>query len=417
MHLWSDLEDNQQPLAKAGRGRTRRLTELSALASLRQWLLNAYVAEYCRSLAATRIFRRCYLVDALGIVSKGRASTAMSTPHPVLQPICVLAQTLAQESKPIMLYGLLLTYGSSKRKDARQDGIKEHRIPKESGVINASWLETASHIMQELEQTPAIFLLNPFGHTMFTSDDLTSLYKRTAPTELCLLLSHKQVEDLFLTALRSHAYAIALTTILRTDRWKALPTQDPERKKTIHALIDLFAASIQRNFVLPIQQITLPVLVRPAIVEDMPYTLVFATRRQDSFVSMNEALCHYQRTIYEQSHHGVLGEEWFETQYQERIESERQRLQETLLQQGRAQRVRRWPDLRQQVLQANFGHFLLHDYDTLLQQFLQSGEVRCEWRRQPTEDETERLPGNDDTLLWPEERTAQKERGSTRGKH
>ncbi|GAC1683256.1 MAG: hypothetical protein NVS9B9_05300 [Ktedonobacteraceae bacterium] len=415
MQLWSDLEDNQQPLQKVGR--VRRLTEPVVFASLREWLLSAYVADYCRFLAATRIFRRCYLVDALGITAKGRQSSPSSALHPTLQPICKLAHTLAQESKPIALHGLLLAHGSSRRKDTRQERSKEPGLPKESGIVSASWLEAAPYILQEIEQSPTILLLNPFGHTLFTNDDLTTLYKRTAPTELCFLLSHKQVETLLLTALRSPAYAIVLTAVLRTDRWKTFSMQDIERKKTLSDVIDLFAASMQRHFVLPVQQLTLPVLTRPGTVEDIPYTLVFATRRQDSFVSMNNALCRYQRNIYEQRHHGVLSEEWFETQYKERVENERQRLQENLLQQGRAKRVRRWPDLRQQLLVVNFGHFLLSDYDAQLQHLLHSGEVRCEWRRPLTEDEPERLPGNDDTLLWPDEKNVQKERGSTRGKH
>ncbi len=417
MQLWSDLEENQQPLQKTGR--VRRLTEPAVLASLREWLLHEYVADYCRSLAATRIFRRCYLIDGLGIAAKSRSKSSPSSSalHPTLQPIRALAQTLAEESKPIALYGLLLAHGSSRRKDTRQKQSKEPSLPKESGIVSASWLEAAPYILQEIEQSPTILLLNPFGHTLFTNDDLTPLYKRTAPTELCFLFSHKQIETLFLTALRSPAYAIVLTSVLRTDRWKTFSTQNTERKKTVSDVIDLFAASMQRHFILPAQQITLPVLARPGVVEDIPYTLIFATRRQDSFISMNDALCRYQRTIYEQRHRGVLSGEWFEKQYQERIEEKRQRLQENLLQQGRAKRIRRWPDLRQQLLVANFGHFLLSDYDAQLQHLLQSGDVRCEWRRTPSENDPERLPGNDDTLLWPEAKNAQKERGGTRGKH
>ncbi len=419
MQLWNDLEDNSQPTIPVGRGRTRRLTEPVVLASLRAWLLDEYIAEYCRSLAATRIFKRCYFVDALGVAAKGRKATTNNTTalHPTLEPIHALAQTLAQESKPIALYGLLLAAGSSRRKDARQAKTKELRMPAESGILNASWLEVAPQIIQNIEQSPAILLLNPFGHTMFTSDDLALLYKRTAPTELCLLLSHKQLETLFLTAMRSPALAIPLTAVLRTDRWKTLSTEDADRKKTISSMIDLFVASLQRHFVLPIQQITLPILTRPGMIEDMPYTLVFATRRQDSFASMNDALCRYQRLVYERSHRGVLGEEWFETQYKERVETEQQQLRESLLQKGRAQRVRRWPDLRQQVLLANFGHFLLRDYDAFLLQLLHNGDVRVEWRRTSAEGEEERLPGNDDTLLWNEEKNAPKERGGTRGKH
>lgn len=419
MQLWNDLEDNLQLPTIEGRGRTRRLTEPVVFASLREWLLNEYVADYCRSLATTRIFKRCYFVDGLGVAAKGRKALPKSatTEHSTLELLEALAQTLAQANKPIALYGLLFAAGSSRRRDARQAKAKEPRVPEESGILNTSWLEVAPQVLQKIDQSPAVFLLNPFGHTMFTSDDLALLYKRTAPTELCFLLSHKQLETLFLNAMRSPTFATTLTTTLRTDRWKTLSTQESDRKKTISSVIDLFVASLQRHFVLPLQQITLPILTRPGIVEDMPYTLVFATRRQDSFASMNDALCRYQRAVYEQSHRGVLSEEWFETQYRERIKSEQVRLQENLLQQGRVQRVRRWSDLRLQVLRANFGRFLLHDYDALLQQLIQDGDVRVEWRRGHSEGEENRIPGNDDTLQWNVEKNAQKERGGTRGKH
>ena len=414
MQLWNDLEDNSQLPTSAGRGRTRRLTELVVFASLRTWLLDEYVVDYCRSLAATRIFKRCYFVDGLGIAAKGRKTTTTSATPSAQEQIGALAQLLEQASKPIALYGLLLTAGSSR---TRQGKTKEPTIPETGGMLNTSWLEVAPQVIQRIDQSPAIFLLNPFGHTMFTGDDLALLYKRTAPTELCLLLSHKQLETLFLSAMSLPALATTLTATLRTDRWKTLSTEESERKKTISSVVDLFITSLQKHFVLPIQQITLPLLMRPGIVEDIPYTLVFATRRQDSFASMNDALCRYQRIVYEQRHRGVLSEEWFERQYRERVENERVRLQENLLQQGRAQRIRRWPDLRLQVLRANFGRFLLHDYDVLLQRLIQEGEVRVEWRRVLPEGKEDRLPGNDDTLLWNVERNAQKERGGTRGKH
>ncbi len=414
MQLWNDLEDNSQLPTSAGRGRTRRLTEPVVFSSLRTWLLDEYVADYCRSLAATRIFKRCYFVDGLGIAAKGRKAATASATLSAQEQIEALAQSLAQASKPIALYGLLLAAGSSR---ARQRKIKEPTIPETGGILKTSWLEIAPQVIQRIDQSPAIFLLNPFGHTMFTGDDLALLYKRTAPTELCLLLSHKQLETLFLSAMSLPALATTLTAMLRTDRWKTLSTEESERKKTISSVVDLFVASLQKHFVLPIQQITLPMLTRPGIVEDVPYTLVFATRRQDSFASMNDALCRYQRMVYEQRHRGVLSEEWFERQYRERVENERVQLQENLLQQGRAQRIRRWPDLRLQVLRTNFGRFLLHDYDILLQQLIQEGEVRVEWRRLPTEGDGDRLPGGDDTLLWNVERNAQKERGGTRGKH
>ena len=84
-----------------------------------------------------------------------------------------------------------------------------------------------------------------------------------------------------------------------------------------------------------------------------------------------------------------------------------QQLYQRMLQQGRAQRVRRWPDLRQQLLNADFGHYTLHEYDEVMRQLLASGDVRCEWRRRPskgmgesTENEERPIPGNEDMLLW-----------------
>jgi len=69
------------------------------------------------------------------------------------------------------------------------------------------------------------------------------------------------------------------------------------------------------------------------------------------------------------------------------------------LHQGRTQRQRRWPDLRQQVLVANFGQFTLHEYDQVIQNLLQSGDVRCEWRQNPDLKDSH-IPGNEDTLIW-----------------
>ena len=118
---------------------------------------------------------------------------------------------------------------------------------------------------------------------------------------------------------------------------------------------------------------------------------------------MNDAICIYHRRIHEQSLEGVLTEAWFAAQQHERLAEEMQQLYQRVLQQGRAQRQRRWPDLRQQALLTNFGQFTLHDYDNVIQKLLQSGEVRCEWRQKPVENpqsENQRIPGNEDILLW-----------------
>jgi hypothetical protein len=423
MNLWSDFDNtHQQPPPTPVHGRARRLTEQAILSSLRGWLLNDYAAAYCRSLGATRIFRRCYWVDALGLDARAIATppapavaeppvrgrkkgAAQVATAPALQPIVALSQALAQESKPIALYGLILEAGSSGRKEARGTGaapqdVANIAIPPEGGIIRATWLTAAPALLKAIAPSPAIFLLNPFGHTIFSADDLAALHQRTIPTELCLLIAHKQLEARWLTALRTPELAATLTGLLRTDRWKTVSVREEEREQAIDSLLDLFIAAMQRHFQLPIQRIPLLMQARPAVVENVPYTLIFATRRQDSLYSMNDALCLHRRCLYERSYRGLLEEEWFMAQQHERHERELQQLYRRTQQQGRARRIRRWPDLRQHMLLTSFGQFTMHDYDSIIYQLLLNKEVRCEWRRAPTEGEEPRLPGNDDTLLW-----------------
>lgn len=428
MNLWADLENNHVSLpdtVEHGRWlRTRRPTERLILSSLREWLLQDYAAAYCRSLGATRIYRRCYWIDGLGVDDKamiaaqppveveqqngvragrGRKKGAAPVIPPMLQPVVTLSQALEQESKPITLYGLIAEAGSSKRKStrgAKNGAVREIALPKESGIVQASWLEVAPLLLKEIEQSPAIFLLNPFGAATFTQDELAALYQRTVPTELCLLLSYKQIEACLLLARRSSEQAGILTGLLRSDRWKALPTKEEERAQAIDGFIALFVAGMQRHFQLPVQPITLPIQTRPAVVEAAPYLLLFATRRQDSLLSMNDAVYRYRRTVNEQSHQGVLGTEWFAAQQRERAEEALELIYQRALQQGKAQRIRRWPDLRQQLLLGNFGHFSVADYDMIMRKLLLNREARCEWRRVPGDATEERTPGSDDTLIW-----------------
>src|SRR5437660_12736165 len=110
MNLWADF-DNLDASTEAARARpTRRLTEQTILSSIRQWLLQDYASAYCRALAATRLYRRCYWIDAWGIDTRansltdnqdiqpgksrkgGRAGPDAS--HPALRPIGSLTQTL-----------------------------------------------------------------------------------------------------------------------------------------------------------------------------------------------------------------------------------------------------------------------------------------------------------------------------------
>src|SRR6266496_4307828 len=394
-NLWPEFHD-EQPLSESARraqkqtlSQRRRLTEQVVLSTLRGWLLHDYIAAYCRSLAATRIFRRCYLIDGLG-------------GNHTLDPVLSMSQVLTKESKPISLHYIALESKSSKRKEANSG--KSITLPKESGVVHASWQETASTLLQAIEQSAAIFLLNPFRNSVpFSIEDLAPLYQRTAPTELCLLIAHKQVETRLLPLLHTSTGASAFTALLRSDRWKSLLTNSTDTEQLINGLTGAFLVSIQRQHFLTVQRISLHMHTAPAVVEPIPYTLIFATRRQDSLVSMNDAVCVYRRRLHEQSLQGVLTEEWFTAQQREHQAEELQQLYQRLMHLGRTQRQCRWPDLRQQVLVTNFGQFTLRDYDLVLQKLLQSGEVRCEWRQKPVESpghEESRIPGNEDLLLW-----------------
>lgn len=452
MNLWADDDNQHKPAEEAVRRKQRgRLTEQIILSTLRSWLLADYVPSYSHVLAAMRFYRRCYWIDAWGMHTrtnitippvavpptaegvkgevkggiKGRKKEASQLLPPVLQPVAALSAQLVQESCPLALYGIVLEAGSSTRKDGkiRQNGpagegetarsaktaqlaliSSELTIPKESGVLHASWLEVGPTLLKEIDQPPAIFLLNPFGTTIFRYDDLAPLYQRTAPTELCLLIPHKQVEAQLLASIRSPTIAATLTALLRTDRWKTLLSKDGEVGNRVDSFIDLLLASMQRQF-LSVQRIELSVQTGPALIETIPYTLLFATRSKDSLLCMNDAVCLRRRSLLTQSYRGILGADWFATQQQERDKGELLQLRQRILQLGRAQRTRRWPELRQQLLIATFGQFTVRNYDEVILSLIREGTVHCEWKRRPTENANGEanmpgVPGNDDTVLW-----------------
>jgi len=448
MNLWADYDNQHMPAEEAVRHKQRgRLTEQAILSALRSWLLAEYVPSYSHALAAMRFYRRCYWIDAWGMhtranitippapvppvkegikgVVKGRKKEVAQFFPPVLQPVAALSAQLAQESRPLALYGIVLEAGSSTRTDgkARQNGnagddkaaqvteaaqlaliSSELTLPKESGVLHASWLAVGPSLLKEIDQPPAIFLLNPFGATIFRYDDLAPLYQRTAPTELCLLIPHKQVETQLVASIHSPAIAATLTALLRTDRWKTLLLKDEEVSNRVDSFIDLLLASMQRQF-LSVQRIELPVQTGPALIETAPYTLLFATRSKDSLLCMNDAVCMRRRSLLAQSYRGILGEDWFAAQQQERHEEELQQLRQRVQQLGRAQRTRRWPELRQQLLIATFGQFTVWNYDEIIVSLMREGIVHCEWKRRSTGNTSEEanmpnVPGNDDTVLW-----------------
>ncbi|GER87875.1 hypothetical protein KDW_20370 [Dictyobacter vulcani] len=423
MELWTHKDEYDETLTGAmEQGQlaavrsTRRLTDRAILSLLRQWLLTEYTANYCRSLGNMRIFRRCYWIDALGgytpgnlrVPSISNEKTATSGKKrqknepaavPVaLQPVANLAQILAQESRPIALQGLLLAAGSNSRRTGKDQKTSDQAlfIPKEGGILPGSWLEHAPVLLKELEQAPAIFLLDPLGPITFSYDDLLPLYKRTVPTELIFLLAHKQIELRLQEARKKTDQAALLTALLRSDRWKGLPSTGEEASK---GFLKLFITSMRRHFLWSPQTITLPFQNGPASTASLPYTLVYATRRPESLLIMNDALCHYSRSVYQQSYQGVLSEEWFAQQEQKHHEEDLQELGREIPQQGVALRIRRWPDLRQHLLLNSFGRFTQQEYDQCIQQLIVQQEVRCAWR-QASPAESERIPGNEDTLIW-----------------
>ena len=504
MNLWAEsdnleLASAQEQARKPGSAGGTRLIASSnigaILSPLRSWLLADYVAPYCRSLAATRIFRRCFWIDALGgtrhaakkagaghgdegerdssrpyifddfIQTEQQASNG-SRPNkaakkaqpvilpPALQAVAALADELAHDNKPIALQGIALDNG--KNGGTRFIASAPFVLPKESSVINVSWRESAPALLPAIEQFAAIFLLNPLAvrsassqklsssqqgergrpqgspplhstaaltkgergrpqgspphaHSspaltmnevpFLTIDELAPLFQRTAPTELCLLLMHRQVESIFLPTLRSPAGAAAFTALLRSDRWKGMLARESENAAKMNKAIDLWLAALQPHFSF-VQRIAFPMLIGPAAVEDAPCTLIFATRRQDSLACMNDAVCGYRRRLEDESRRGILNGDWFAAQQAERNAQALRQLSEDTLREGRARAPRRWPDLRQQLLLERFGQWMMREYDEVLCQLLQADEVRCEWRQPDRENLPGRVPSNEDMLQW-----------------
>jgi hypothetical protein len=431
--LWADFANGAIPTEGTGGGRglrQRRLTEQAALASMRVWLLQEYLVPYGTSLGATRIFRRCYWIDALGNAhargpAEGALAAAVSeeatgkrirkkalvdTPilAPALQPVAIAARQLAQLERPIALSGFVLDSKGAKRRAAEkvsaqgQNGARAPEtlaIPKEGGLLPVNWSEAAPVLLSMLEQSAAVFLLNPLKDGLFRYTDLLPLYQRTAPTELFLWLSHKQIETQLLPSLRSSEGAGALTNLLRTDRWKGLLASSENSGPIINGLVALLAESMRPHF-LSVQPLIFPVHTRPALVEKAPFSLLFATRRQDSLYSLNDAVCRRMQRLLAESQQGVLNEAWFAAQRAEQTAAQMQTLYQEALALGRIHRVRRWPDLRQQLLLTHFGRFTLQEYDQLISTLLARGEVRCEWRKRYPDSPETLIPSHDDLLLW-----------------
>ncbi len=429
MDAWMSTDNKEDHGVAVGRTESRvthsrsSSSEQSVVASLRRWLLQEYVKPYSRSLAATRIFRRCYWIDGVGLKrtriasgqrqndgqhEQGMTGQEDATVINELREIRALGQELARESKPITLYGFLLSADSKRHahKGKRKGPVNEEEaimLPRESDIIKRSWLEIAPALLQEMDQSPAIFLLNPLVPQVFSYEQMTPLYQRAVPTDLCLLISHKQLTICLQDGEKVQEQGAVLTALLRSDRWKLLPKGDAGQKEaseeTVAGFCTLLCASMQRHFQIPPQHMRIPMQAGSANVVSAPYTLIYATRRQDSLLRMNDATCLHWRQSIRQSYVGVLGEEWFVRQEDERQAVALRQLAQQVRQMGEAQRTRRWPDLRQQLVLAQFGKFTQREYDGIIQQFLEQHIVRCTWK-QVALDETEQVPEQNDTLIW-----------------
>ena len=435
--LWADFAGEALSMVDADRGgglRQRRLTEQAVLMALRAWLLQEYVIPYGTSLAATRIFKRGYWIDGLGNIGQAAPSTSVpsqngsetagkrgrqkerasiSTLPAALQLASDAATQLAGLDRPFTLYGLALDEKRGRRGNSHNSTASASNsngngasaaatLPKGGGALTGNWPELAPALLAALEQSAAIFLLNPLKDSLFRYTDLAPLYQRTAPTELFLWLSHKQIETRLLPTLRTSPGAAALTNLLRGDRWKGVLAREerpehPERQ--VHKLVELLAESMRPHF-LSVQLLAFPVCSGPALVAAAPYSLIFATRRQDSLYCLNDAVFQRANQLLAESQQGVLNEEWFSQRRAERAAQRRAKLVQEMLMLGRAHRVRRWPDLRQQLLLTHFGQHTQRDYDQIIAELLERGEVRCEWRKHNPQATEPAIPGNEDLLLW-----------------
>lgn len=374
--------------------------------------------------------------------------TSINALPPALQPVAVLAQQLAQLERPIVLHGFVFAGKSGKRKTggpasqpalhnvqvetpvpsarkgtraraalqgasiqpasngaqtlAALNGATVGALPPEGGLLPATWPDLAPELLATLGQSAAVFLLDPLKDGLLRYTDLAPLYQRTAPTELFLWLSHKQLETRLLPSLRTAPGAAALTNLLRGDRWKRLLASAQEQEDPqplIDGLLQLWVESMQPHF-LSVQRLNFPVLSGPAHIVDAPCTLLFATRRQDSLASLNDAICQRTRRLLAESQQNVLNADWFAQQRAEQSAAAWESLAQETLALGRSQRARRWPDLRQQLLLTHFGQYSLPEYDQVIITLLARGAVRCEWHKRSREPSEPQPPGSGDLLLW-----------------
>ncbi len=68
--------------------------------------------------------------------------------------------------------------------------------------------------------------------------------------------------------------------------------------------------------------------------------------------------------------------------------------------QGRKQKVRRWPDLRQHFILNNFGRYTIYEYNQVIAELIKNKDVQVRWRRGEHGPSDIPIPTGEDTLVW-----------------
>jgi hypothetical protein len=325
----------------------------------------------------------------------------------------------------------------------RQRKTPQDQPPAQEILASAS----RSKLPEMLGTTPAVLLLNPFGSSPLTAEDLLPLCQRRANTELLLSISAAQVERWAEQSLAdsgtgaraagagdasprpADAPPPALTALLRSDAWKGVWTGEgtgvraagergvAQRRSAPVAEGMSPASKVARTLDL-LQGLLKPhfLYVCLAPLGDAPtprHFLLFASRHYPGLVLMNDFLCaELARLARERETHALQGD-WFAKRRQKARAAAWATLKEELHALGLARRARLWPDLKPALVLAHFGQFSTTDYDAALRELMQEGRVSCRWSpaapsvsaETPDSPPAERIPGQQDFLEFIEAKT------------
>lgn len=382
--------------------------------------LPGFVVPYCRSLAASRLHRSCWWVD--GLASAGRTSgTAGNAVSEVIETLAATNFTLRAlrlDAHPSKSQGqeTAQLQAAPASEEPTGNGHKKRKTPAQDQTPAQEMFAgtSRSELPETLGTTAAVLLLNPFGASPLTAEDLLPLCQRRANTELLLTISAAQVERWAEQSL-ADAQPPALTALLRSDAWKAIWTGEGTRAagerggsaSKITRTLDLLQGLLKPHF--------LYVCLAPLGDAPTPrHFLLFASRQYPGLVLMNDFLCAEQTRQARERETQALQGDWFAKRRQKARAAAWAALKEELYTLGLARRARLWPDLKPALVLAHFGQFSAADHDAALRELLQEGRVSCRWSPTATQTESsetpdappaERTPGQQDFLEFIEAKT------------